>query len=57
MKKQKLKHLTARISPDLFNLLDTRSDVQGIPRSRLVEKAIGLFLAAEFPEKLQQKSA
>ena len=57
MKKQKTKHLTARISLDLFNLLDTRSDAQGIPRSRLVERAIGLFLAAEFPEKLQQKSA
>lgn len=57
MKKQKTKHLTARISLDLFNLLDTRSDVQGIPRSRLVERAIGLFLAAEFPETLQQKSA
>lgn len=57
MKKPNRKHLTARISQDLFNLLETRSDTQGIPRSRLVERAIGLYLAAEFPENLQQKSA
>ena len=57
MKRPNRKHLTARISPDLFNLLKTRSDVQGIPRSRLIERAIGLYLAIELPETLQQKSA
>lgn len=57
MKKPKRKHMTARIDQNLFNLLESRSNDNQVPRSRLIERAIELYLSADFSEATQQKSA
>jgi|GEM_PF-1946554 metal-responsive CopG/Arc/MetJ family transcriptional regulator len=57
MKKPNKQHLTARINPNLYRLLEGLRDVQGISRSALIEKAIELYLSIENREATQQKSA
>jgi metal-responsive CopG/Arc/MetJ family transcriptional regulator len=57
MKKPNKQHLTARINPNLYRLLEGLRDLQGISRSALIEKAIELYLSIENPEATQQKSA
>jgi len=51
------KYLSAKIKPHLIESLNSRSQVQGITRSNLVERAIEWYLSADCSETTQQKSA
>ena len=54
-KKEKRAHINVRIEAKLLRSLDSQRN--GETRTRLIEDAVKLYLAALNPEKLQQKSA
>ena len=59
MKKQKKlprASVTVRLEPSLIMTLDSNRTAT-VTRTRLIEDAVKLYLAAEFPENFQQKSA
>jgi hypothetical protein len=59
VKKQPKTIISMRMEPKLIRLLDKQRALapKGITRTRLIEDAVRLYLAALNPESTQQKSA